>query len=165
MTTPGRCLAALRIRTCALAAVLTLQPLTAEACSFSWRRGNSPAEIRENSALQVVRGTFRFEQDPATGHIVTDARGMALGRIETGRARYWNTYQFPLNEFSIECGAYLAPTGNEATGIFWISRERRNRRYRLMMWEGRYPSHAPAPPGGIGHANASALKRASTSAH
>lgn len=132
------------LRTILIVAALLLSAAPAEACSFSWRRGHSPAEIRENPALQVVRGIFRFEQDPATGHIVTDARGMALGRIESGRARYWNTFQAPLNELSIECGAYIAPTGNEATGTFWIARERRNRRYRLMMWEGQYPRPSPA---------------------
>ena len=130
-----------------VAAALLLSAAPAQACSFSWGRGNSPAEIRENPALQIVRGTFRFIQDPATGHIVTDARGWALGRIDSGRGRYWNTVQVPLNEFAIECGAYTAPTGNDATGTFWISRERRNRRYRLMLWEGRYPPRdtAPAP--------------------
>jgi len=132
--------------TYALAAVLALQPATAEACSFSWRRGNSPDEIRDSPAMMTVTGTFRFEQDPATGHIVTDARGYAYGRITSERGRrYWNTVQFPLDGFSIECGAYVAPTGNDATGTFWISRERRNRRYRLMLWEGRYPPNPPAP--------------------
>ena len=110
------------------------QAAPASACSFSWARGNSPAEIRENPALQQVRGTFRFEQDPATGRLILDARGMALGRIDSGRARYWNTYQFPPTEIAVECGAYLGPPGNDATGTFWISRDRQNRRYRLMMW-------------------------------
>ena len=127
-----------------IVSALLLSAAPAQACSFSWARGNSPAEIRENPALQIVRGTFRFVQDPATGHIVTDARGRALGRIESGRGRYWETFQVALHPFAIECGAYTAPTGNDATGTFWISRERRNRRYRLMMWEGRYPPRDPA---------------------
>lgn len=133
------------LRTILIVAALLLSATPAEACSFSWRRGNSPAEIRDNPALQVVRGTFRFEQNPENGHIVTDARGWAYGRITSARGRrYWDTIQAPLNELSIECGAYIAPTGNEATGTFWIARERRNRRYRLMMWEGQYLRHAPA---------------------
>jgi hypothetical protein len=127
-----------------IVAALLLSAAPAQACSFSWARGNSPGEIRANPALQMVRGTFRFIQDPENGHIVTDARGWALGRIESARGRYWNTVQVPLNEFAIECGAYTAPTANEATGTFWISRERRNRRYRLMLWEGRYPPREPA---------------------
>lgn len=137
------------VRKCLLAVFLMLQPMVAEACSFSWRRGYSPAEIRENPALREVTGTFRFMQDPVTGHIVTDARGWAYGRIDSARGRYWNTVQVPLDQISIDCGAYTAPTGNDATGTFWISRERRNRRYRLMLWEGRYPppaaATAPAP--------------------
>lgn len=121
-----------------LGAAFALQPVAAAACSFSWARGNSPAEIRENPALRQVRGTFNFvmAQD-GSGHAATDAHGWAFGRIvsERGRPRYWNTVQFPLNGFAIECGAYTAPTGNGATGTFWITRERRNGRYRLMLWE------------------------------
>lgn len=134
--------------TISLGALLALQPMAAAACSFSWRRGHSPEEIRENPALREVRGTFNFimAQD-GSGHIATDARGWAYGRIdaERGRPRYWNTVQFPLSEIAIECGAYTAPTGNGATGIFWISRERRNRRYQLMMWEPAPPREAAAP--------------------
>ena len=129
-------------------AALLLSAAPAEACSFSWGRGNSPAEIRENPALRQVRGTFNFilRQD-WSGHIATDANGWAYGRIvsERGRPLYWNTVQFPLSELAIECGAYTAPTGNGATGTFWITRERRNGRYRLMLWEPA-PFREPAAP-------------------
>ena len=125
----------MRSWTFALAALLVLQPLAAEGCSFSWARGHSPAEIRANPNMRQVQGTFRFVQDPANGHIVTNAQGWAYGRIEGARGRYWNTIQTPMSEISIECGAYTAPTGNDATGTFWISRARRDRRYRVMLWE------------------------------
>jgi hypothetical protein len=135
------------VKSIPIIAALLLSAAPAEACSFSWRRGNSPAEIRENPALRTVSGTFRFIQNPENGHIVTDARGYAYGRIDStrGRPRYWNTVQLPLYEISIECGAYTAPTGNGATGTFWISRQRRNGRYRLMLWEPA-PIRDPAAP-------------------
>jgi hypothetical protein len=139
------------IRSILIIATLLLPAAPTAACSFGWRRGHSPAEIRESPALREVRGTFNFviKQD-GSGHIATDARGWAYGRIdaERGRPPYWNTVQFPLSEIAIECGAYTAPTGNGATGTFWISRERRNRRHQLMMWEpapARDPVAAPSP--------------------
>ena len=133
----------MRSWTVALGASLAFLPMTAEACTFTWERGYSPREIRENSELLVVTGTFRFVQDPATGRLVTDSRGWPYGRIESPRGQHWNTVQLPLYEISIECGAYTAPTGNDATGTFWIARERENGRHWLLMWEPRYP---PSPP-------------------
>lgn len=131
-----------------IVAALLLSAAPAAACSFSWARGNSPGEIRENPALRQVRGTFNFvvAQD-GSGHVATDANGWAYGRIvsERGRPPYWNTVQYPLNVFAIECGAYTAPTGNPATGTFWISRVRRNGRYRLMLWEPDPVRETPAP--------------------
>jgi hypothetical protein len=129
----------------ALGALLALQPVAAEACTFSWRRGQSPAEIRENPDLRRVSGTFRFiEGQGESGHDRRLARGWVLGRIDSPNGRYWNTIQWPLNEFAIECGAYLAPTAKGATGTFWIARDRTGGRYRLMLWEGRYPPRDPA---------------------
>jgi hypothetical protein len=113
---------------------LLLSAAPAQACTFSWERGYSPAEIRANPEMRTVTGTFRFIQNPANDHIVTDSEGYAFGRI-TARGRHWDTVQLPLSEISIECGAYTAPTGNGATGTFWISRERQRGRYLLMLWE------------------------------
>ena len=132
-----------------LGALLALQPMAADACTFSWRRGQSPAEIRDNPDLRRVDGTFRFiEGQGGSVHDRRLARSWVLGRIDSPNGRYWNTIQWPLNEFAIECGAYLAPTANGATGTFWIARDRTGGRYRLMLWEGRYvPSDPAAVPG------------------
>jgi hypothetical protein len=131
----------------AIAAGLAVQAAPAEACTFSWARGQSPREIRENPDMRRVSGTFRFiEGQGANGHDRRLARSWVLGRIDSPNGRYWNTIQWPLNEFAIECGAYLAPTANGATGTFWISRDRTGGRYRLMLWE--YgPRDPPAVPG------------------
>ena len=118
---------------------LLLSATPALACTFTWERGYSPAEIRANPEMRTVTGTFRFIQNPDNGHIVTDSEDYAFGRI-TAPGRHWDTVQLPLNELSIECGAYTAPTGNGATGTFWISRARQRGRYLLMLWE-----FAPAP--------------------
>lgn len=121
-------------RTTLVSGALLLSAAPAQACTFTWERGYSPAEIRANPEMRTVTGTFRFIQNPANGHIVTDSEGYAFGRI-TARGRHWDTVQLPLSEISIECGAYTAPTGNGATGTFWISRERQRGRYLLMLWE------------------------------
>ena len=135
----------MRRRTFALSTFLALQPMAAEACTFSWRRGQSPAEIRENPDLRRVSGIFRFiEGQGESRHDRRLARSWVLGRIDFPNGRYWNTIQWPLNEFAIECGAYLAPTANGATGTFWIARDRTGGRYRLMLWEGRYVASGPA---------------------
>jgi len=127
--------------TFALCALLALQPMAAEACTFSWKRGQSPAEIRENPDMRRVSGTFRFIEGQGGS-----ARGWVYGRIDSPNGRIWNTVQYPLNEFAIECGAYLAPTANDAAGTFWISRDRTGGRYRLMLWE-YVPRDPPAAPG------------------
>ena len=88
--------------------------------------------------MRQVRGTFSFIMAPGRERPCRrPTRRLGFGRIDlrAGTAAYWNTVQIPLNEFAIECGAYTAPTGNGATGTFWITRERRNGRYRLMLWE------------------------------
>ena len=117
-----------------ISGALLLSATPAAACTFTWERGYSPREIRANPEMRTVTGTFRFIQNPANDHIVTDSEGYAFGRI-TAPGRHWDTVQLPLSEISIECGAYTAPTGNGATGTFWISRERRHGRYFLMLWE------------------------------
>lgn len=125
----------MRSWTIALAAFLSLPPMTAEACSFSWERGYSPREIRENPGMRTVTGTFRFIQNPENGQVMTDSEGYFLGQIDGPRGRTWRTTQLPITEIAIECAAYVAPTSNGATGTFWISRERQHGRYFLMLWE------------------------------
>jgi hypothetical protein len=127
------------LRQTLVAAALLVSAAPAEACSFRWARGHSPAEIRENPAMQAVTGTFRFILNPENGQFVTDRRGYVYGRIDAARGRYYDTVQLPLYEIALECGAYTAPTRNVATGTFWISRERRRGRYMLMLWEERFP--------------------------
>ena len=51
--------------TVALASFLTLLPVTAKACTFTWERGYSPAEIMANPEMRTVTGSFRFIQNPA----------------------------------------------------------------------------------------------------
>lgn len=125
----------MRSWTYVIAGLLALQPLAAEACSFSWQRGHSPAEIRANPDMRQVRGTFHFIEVPGgNGRIAANAQGWLYGRIDVAGGHRWDTIQAPMHEISIECGSYIAPTANGLTGRFWISRERRNGRYRLMLW-------------------------------
>lgn len=132
----------------ALCVYLAVQPLAAHACSFSWRRGHSPTEIRANPNLRQITGTFYFVgNDGRIGEAGTNARGWRFGRILTDRGGGVRTIQAPLQEIAIECGAYLAPTANGVTGTFWISREPRGGRYLLMLFEHRYrPENSGSVP-------------------
>jgi hypothetical protein len=117
----------------------------AQACTFTYERGYSPREIRENPGMRTVTGTFRFIQNPETGFVATDSEGYFLGRIDGPRGRSWRTTQLPITEIAVECAAYIAPTGSGWTGTFWISRERqRGGRHFLMLFESA-PAREAAP--------------------
>lgn len=136
------------VRAILIATALLLTAAPAHACSFSWERGYSPREIRENPGMRTVTGTFRFIQNPENGQVMTDSEGFFLGRIDGPRGRSWRTTQLPITEIAIECAAYVAPTGNGWTGTFWISRERqRGGRHFLMLFEPA-PAREAAPASG-----------------
>ena len=133
----------------ALGLLASSQP--AAACSWSYERGRSPEEIKERGRTDVRRivGTFHFEEmrgEPILeGEMAGGFRNPEVaGHIERSTGR-WETVHYPAREF--EDGGCLFPaTGPEAdaTGTFWISRNREDGRYRILAWEGEYAPSAQA---------------------
>ena len=113
------------------------------ACSFAWKRGWSPEEIKKRYDVREVRGVFRLSE--LTGHRFTDEDGSEWienavfeGTIEPRRGKPWRTYH-PAPDMRTTCyvGSYFKPTA-DAEGTFWISRKKVDGRYQILLWEGEY---------------------------
>lgn len=119
-----------------------LVPHGAEACTFSYVKGYSPRDIPRRPDVVAVRGDFRFV-DGRTGEEIPEgaseiwpepASGDLLGRIVRKGGKVMLTRQ-RYSEFSVECGAYLAPL-SAVTGRFWLEKRRgKDGRYRILMWK------------------------------
>jgi len=123
----------------AAAAILLLaaSAAPAAACSFSWREGHSPADVRMRTDVRVVTGTFRNVR--ARGYADEGGRfeqGVIEGEVIDRAGRIWPT-SHPYDSFSADCGAIRTPT-HAGTGRYWISRRRTDNRYQMMLWNGRY---------------------------
>ena len=115
----------------------------AHACSFSWKPGYSPREIKLRTDVRLVRGIFHVVD--VQGTVTPDGEldtGTIYGRLDTKRGTGWDTVQ-NYSHFSVECGAYRKPTA-EAKGIFWIERRQTDGRYAMLLWEGEYLPDPPA---------------------
>lgn len=118
-------------------------PTSANACSWVWKDGWSPEEIRERDDVRKVRGTYRMLQvagdvgaDENGGTVVSNAQ--FRGRLETLRRTGWDTYhEPPIYDLTCQVGNYHKPE-TDAKGTFWISRKRVHGRYRILLWEGEY---------------------------
>lgn len=109
----------------------------AAACSFSWKPGWSPDEIKAREDVRMVRGTFHVvgtEGDANADGMLEN--GWIYGRLQTRRGTGWDTVQ-DYSLFAVECAAYRKPT-SDARGVFWIERQRTDGRYKLLLWEGDY---------------------------
>lgn len=132
----------------ALAAILALVSTPASACSFTWKKGWSPDEIKERSDVRKVKGTYRLVE--VAGERFTDDDGEEWvrdasyhGRLNTLRGTGWDTYHEPRLQ-ELTCIYYFKPEA-DAKGTFWISRKKVDGRYRILLWEGEYlPASDPA---------------------
>ena len=137
-------------RPCLIAALTlaALVPQGALACSWSYADGYSPSDVKERVDVLRVRGTYRVVgiDGRPTGTLSEDGQpeysdGVLLGLIERGSGR-WPTFIYLLSEFAHECGmGWHLPWAN-ATGTFWLERDRSRHRWRILLWEGEY---LPAP--------------------
>ena len=118
-------------------------PTAGQACSWVWEEGWSPEEIKQRADVRKVRATYKMLQ--VAGKTGTDENGETIvynaefrGRLETLRGTGWDTYhEPPMYDLTCQIGNYHKPE-TDATGTFWISRKKKNGRYRILLWEGDY---------------------------
>lgn len=127
-----------------------LVPEAASACSWSYADGYSPVEIKERVDVVRVRGTYQVEgiDGTPTGGFSEDGQpeyydAVHIGLIERGTGR-WPTYIRLLPEWAHECGMGRNLPWANATGTFWLERDRARNRWRIIWWEGDY-SRDPQP--------------------
>lgn len=126
------------------ALILAASPQSADACSFSWKPGHSPDEIKERGDVRRLEGKFVVVE--ARGQPGDDGylyQGVIYGRIESKSGTVWQTFQ-PYDRFLVECMAYPRPA-TDAVGTFWISRWKTDGRYELLVaeWENLPKPNAP----------------------
>ncbi|MXO90050.1 hypothetical protein [Pontixanthobacter aquaemixtae] len=122
----------------ALAAAILLGNSTgAFACSFSWKEGFSPEEIKQREDVRKVTGTIEIGELQGSADENGELwEGTIFSRITTLRGTGWETWQ-NFHRVSLDCGAYRKPLAN-GRGIFWISRQKIDGRYEILLWEGEY---------------------------
>lgn len=136
-------------------ALAALAPQMASACSWSYEDGYSPNDIKERTDVVRVRGTYRVEgiDGTPTGGVSEDGQplyndGVLLGQIERGTGR-WPTFIHLLPEWAHDCGMGWNRPWTDATGTFWLERDRARHRWWIIWWEGEYlpaPEQPPLPP-------------------
>ena len=131
----------MRARSCLLAGFVGLlfvsMPEQVSACSFSWKQGNSPREIKHRGDVRRIEGTFRIVD--IRGTVDEDGsldEGMIYGRIETRRGKSFDTVQ-NYSQFLMMCGADKRPV-KDGSGIYWVMRKPKDGKYKMMLWEGEY---------------------------
>jgi hypothetical protein len=121
----------------------------AQACSFSWKKGWSPKEIKRRSDVRKVTGVFRLKE--LKGERRTDSEGTEyvingefVGTLESNGGVVRNTiHEAPDDTTTCRYGSYFKPEA-DAKGTFWISRTKKDGRYPILLWEGEYLMTADA---------------------
>lgn len=113
----------------ALAAVLSLMPAAAAACSVEVAWPRDPALRFAGRDMRRVTGTYRLEPSQETP-------GVLRARITTRRGT-WVDVDQPYHWLMVECQVHDLPLG-DAEGVFYLSRRSRNGRYRVLGWSGQY---------------------------
>jgi hypothetical protein len=114
-----------------------------DACSFSWKKGWSPNEIKRRADVRRVEGVFTLKElvgerhtDPEGIDWVSD--GKFIGALESKNGVIRNTvHEAPDDTTTCRYGSYFKPEAN-AKGSFWISRTKKDGRYQILLWEGEY---------------------------
>jgi len=137
-----------------IALTMAASPPAAHACSFSWKRGWSPDEIKQREDVRAVQGTWRM--GALEGERFTDEEGQEwvrdgrfVGRIEEEHGVRWSTWHLaPDERTTCSAGTYFNPMA-DAKGTFWIARRKVDGRFEILLWEGEYlpqPQAAEAAP-------------------
>lgn len=124
-----------------LAAAIAASP--AMACSVANPPANTVAKrIAGRTDLQRVGGTFRIASvTPVPGQ----ERSIVRGTITRENGRSYPV-AYPFVTIWVYCSIYYLPQG-EASGTFYLSRRKREGRYELIDWSGRYIGGKTLLPG------------------
>jgi hypothetical protein len=141
-----------------VAASAAVAPKPAYACGFSWKKGQSPAEVKRSPAIIKVKGTYKLDRvvgtrdvDGAGPEIVYDGSGTVyharlLGTLTLESGKKWKTINEPMPEEVGDGGGGCVDYINrqfpvpeaDAEGTFWIEAKTRRGRHKIRIWEGRY---------------------------
>lgn len=119
-----------------LALAALAAPPAAIACSVSPSPEIRAEQFRNDSRNRRVKGRFTVTETWINGY----GRGIIRGRIETARGTGWDVW-VDYDEFMIDCVYFFAPT-IDATGTFWLARNKVDGRYEIRLWEGQYTPEA-----------------------
>lgn len=112
-------------------------------CSFSWKKGWAPEEIKRRADVRKLEGVFRLEEVLGERHTDEDGtewiwNAEIVGSIESKGGQIWNTiHDAPDDTTTCRYGSYFKPE-SDAKGAFWITRSKKSGRYRILLWEGDY---------------------------
>ena len=133
-----------RLAILALGLPIALAATGAAACSMDMRPVRERVEqIKADPGVRLVKGVFHFEEirgepmnDPDYPGWLLDA--VILGKVETLRGTAFETsHAAPDESTTCYVGTYFKP-GGDASGIFYLSRRKKDGRYELLHWEGEY---------------------------
>ena len=115
---------------------LAFAPDPALSCSVTFTEPRDPAVRYAGTSVRRLVGTYRMEGVAVPGGLSTPA--LIHGRLMTRRGRIFPVVQ-EYREQLVDCAVYDLPTG-DAKGLFYLSRRKRDGRYRLLGWRG---THIP----------------------
>lgn len=119
-----------------LALAVLAAPEAGIACSVSPSPKIRAEQFKADTRNRRVKGRFTVTETRINGY----GRGIIRGRIETARGTGWDVW-VDYDEFMIDCVYFFAPT-IDATGTFWIARNKVDGRYEIRLWEGEYTPEA-----------------------
>lgn len=140
----------------ALAIPAAIPAAPAYACSFSWKKGQSPGDVKRSPKNKKVKGTFKLEkivgEDSDGKERVYYASGdwpgtiyeaRVVGTITSESGKKWKTINEVMPEATEDqCLDYIAgqfPVPEaDAQGTFWMEIATRRGRHRIVIWEGQY---------------------------
>lgn len=133
--------------------------MPAYGCSFSWKKGHSPEDIKRSSKNKKIKGTFKLEkivgEDADGKELVYYGSGdwpgtmyntRVIGTITSESGKKWKTTNSMMPQESEEGGGGCIDYINsrfpvpeaDAEGTFWIETATRRGRHKIRIWEGQY---------------------------
>ena len=116
-------------------------PSSVAACSWGYKSGYSPEEIKRRTDVTAVRANFRFEEMRGEPGVNEEGEEVLLNAVVVGRIEIGITLLETIHYPARELGTCQFPgTGPaaDARGTFWITDRAEDGRHRILYWEGEY---------------------------